>query len=91
MLQIFGYLKGEIKVNPGKGKATHTPTSGKCSASDCFVTFIKLGWQNPGVSARYPPSDSGSKETFLVVCFPLPLLVDTSPTRCSSNHLLSRI
>lgn len=85
MLQLFGYLKGEIKVNPRK------PTSGKCSARDCFVTFIKLGWQNPGVSARYPPSDSGSKETFLVVCFPLPLLVDTSPTRCSSNHLLSRI
>ncbi|KAJ0896002.1 hypothetical protein HanRHA438_Chr08g0329581 [Helianthus annuus] len=56
-------------------------TSGKHSARDCFVTFSRLGWLKPGVSAIYPPPDNGSKETWRVVCFPLPLLADTSPTR----------
>lgn len=83
----------QTNVNKRKGKCTKLKlrTSGKYWASDCSVTFIKLGWLNPGVSARYPPPNSGSRETLRVVCFPLPLFVDTSPTRWSSNHLLSNI
>ena len=75
-----------IKQNKTKNSAKQT--SGNVSARHFLVTFIRLGWLNPGVSARKPPPGIGSNETWRVVCFPLPLFLDTVPTRCSPNHLL---
>mmetsp|Transcript_7468 Transcript_7468/g.21512 ORF Transcript_7468/g.21512 Transcript_7468/m.21512 type:complete len:262 (-) Transcript_7468:175-960(-) len=59
--------------------------SGKQEASSLVVTPRRCGWLNPGVSARKPPFESLIREMFRVVCFPLPVLAETSPTSSSST------
>ena len=62
--------------------------SGKRNAKVSGWRPSKAGWLNPGVSASRPP-ETGRRETFLVVCFPLPI-AETSPTSksLSSSSIL---
>ncbi len=75
-------LKEEIVKAQGKLCCT----SGKSSPRVALMTLARLGWLNPGVSARRPsPPGRRRSETWRVVCLPLPDLNDTSLTCSASN------
>jgi hypothetical protein len=75
-------LKEEIVKAQGKLCCT----SGKSSPRVALMTLTRLGWLNPGVSARRPsPPGRRRSETWRVVCLPLPDLNDTSLTCSASN------
>lgn len=75
-------LKEEIVKAQGKLCCT----SGKSSPRVALMTLARLGWLNPGVSARRPsPPGRRRSETWRVVCLPLPDLDDTSLTCSASN------